>query len=97
MCMTADELDARMSDEEFREHMADCSLLECERERDDLRTAALMTTIANSQGGKLTTDAALDILRIERVKDEPKAGPVGMSDEAMMAVFKIYPHTVQDG
>lgn len=94
MCMTADELESRMSDEEFLEHLADCELLGRERDRDDLRTAALMVVVNQSQNGKLTEDQALDMLRIERVEAGKKPERGEMSDAALIAMFKRYPHTV---
>lgn len=89
MGMPVPELDQRMSGEEFLDHMADCRLLECERERDDIRTAALMVIFNNAQGGKLTDAQALDLLRVEHVSADAPSGPPQMSDEAMMAALRM--------
>ncbi len=88
--MPVSELDQRMSGEEFLDHMADCRLLECERERDDLRTAALMVAFNNAQGGNLTDAQALDALRVEHVSADAPSGPPQMSDDAMMAALSIF-------
>ncbi len=89
MGMPVSELNQRMSGDEFLDHMADCRLLECERERADLRTAAVMVAINNVHGGTLTVDSALRCLRVERVAEGSQSGPPEMTEVQMKGALRM--------
>jgi len=86
MGCTVDELDQRMSPEEFADHCADFRLIEKEAERDDIRTAALMEVIAQSQGGKLTREKAFNSI----VPAKARIRPPVMTEQQLIGVLKMW-------